>query len=1161
MDTSKLSKFAPKARKDLQEQVGAKLDYILRADTAELREKSAQVERIKTSVRREGREAYIDRIAYTWFNRLSALRFIDARGYHPFGCRVITAEPGKVQPEILSLALSGGLPPEIPVDLSHINGLLEHRIASSNPQSEVYRHLVLSVCAFYHNLLPFLFDKIDSETELLLPDDLLTPASIAEGFRTEISDEDCSDVEIIGWLYQFYISDKKNEVMARKKAVTAEEIAAVTQLFTPHWVVRYLVENSLGRLWIRSKPNSSLREHMPYFIEEQEGQKHPDSLTISSAEEIKIIDPACGSGHMLTYAFDLLVKIYEEEGYAPNEIPRQILTNNIYGIELCPRATQLAQFALICKAREHSRSVYRKPVKPQISCLRNISISKEEVEEWMSSTKMDLGVEELRQIHQFREDTDCLGSLIQPVLNNENIPALRSKVGDPDPQGDSVIEGTRKSIQLALQQAEMLSQRYHVALANPPYMGRGAMSPVLKEFADSKYQHSKSDLFAMFIERNNRFVVSSGINAMITMQSWMFLSSFEKLREKLLNEQYLSTMAHLGARAFDSIGGEVVQATAFTMENNPPYGRNGIYLRLLNGRNESEKSQDFIEGTKKHNCGWQFKISQEQFFKIPGCRLAYWVFPAVISSFDKGNSIGGAAKKGLSCSNTEVFYRFFWEVDVSKLTFSESEKMKWVEISKGGEFRKWYGNKEYRINWEDEGSKIKSQSGSVVRNESYYFNAGLGWNDISTGLFSCRFIDRGAIPTDSGPIIYDDDREPLIACVLNSKVSEPFLEILCPTIHFGVGQIANFPLIPMDKFDRTIYESLRSAHKLDWDAYERSWAFRSNPLLAGSLKFTPTLKTSYTAWIESNRNTTSKLKLLEEDNNRLFIDAYGLHDEITPEVPIEQITITVNPAYRYGNRLTEEEQWIRFRSDTMEELISYAVGCMMGRYSLDAPGLILADSLENPDAHMSAYLAKVGKSLEDLKFQPDDDGIIPMLDEDWFEDDVVIRFRAFLRATFGDDSLEENLRFLEEAIGKKIRKYFVSNFYKSHVQTYKKRPIYWLFQSPGKSFQALVYLHRYDKDTVNRLLNDYLRPHLDKLRNRQEQLTNTQVSEASSNAERNRAVKEHEKNAKAIKELEEWERDVIFPLAAKRLEIDLDDGVKVNYPKFGKALAKVAGLN
>jgi len=618
MNHSTLKKFAAKARVDLIEQVGARLKYVLSADSVELREREAQVKQLKEALRHESEEALVERVAYTWFNRLAALRFMDAEGRHPFGCRVVTATPGNTQPEILQQVRSGAVPEGLKLDAQRMNDLLDGQVPSNNAQAEVYRMLVVAVCNFYYQLMPFVFEKIADYTELLLPEDLLSEASVANGFRVAVSDEDCVEVELIGWLYQYYIAEKKDAVMARKKAVPKEDIPAVTQLFTPHWIVRYMVENSLGRLWMQSRPSSKLTEKMPYYIADAEEHADAidvgelkvsastDALTVRSPEEIRLIDPACGSGHILTYAFDLLYAIYEEEGYEPSSIPAHILTKNLYGVEIDERAASLAYFALMMKAQQHYGRFMRRQLRaeshgritPQICCLEEIHFEEGELKRYMDELKIGglFNHDVLSLMHQFGEAKN-LGSLIQPVLSD--VAFLKGAIRERDLRHDLFLFETHQKVLKVLWQAELLAPRYHCAIANPPYMGGGAMNGPLKQFAGEKYKNSKSDMFAMFIERNNQLALPAGINAMITMQSWMFLSSYEKLREKLLSECFLSSMLHLGPRAFDTIGGEVVQSTTFTLENRSAPTEEGVYFRLVEGRNEREKAKLYLDALQQ----------------------------------------------------------------------------------------------------------------------------------------------------------------------------------------------------------------------------------------------------------------------------------------------------------------------------------------------------------------------------------------------------------------------------------------------------------------------------------------------------------------------------------------------------------------------------------
>jgi len=1156
VSTSTLKSFAPRLRRELQEAVERKLGYVLTGDSADLRANKDQVERLREQAESD-RADLVERVAYTWFNRLAALRFLDARGWHPFQARVLTpATPGETQPELLKVVRTGTLPQELRpfTDPTRLQDLLDGRLPSSDPQGEVYRHLVLSTCRFYHDLMPFLFEALDDETELLLPDDLLSEHSVAQGFRTEISEEDCQDVEVLGWLYQFYISERKDEVMARKTAVPSRDIPAVTQLFTPHWIVRYLVENSLGRLWLRSRPRSNLKAHMPYYVEDPEGQP-PDSLTVSRPEDIRLLDPACGSGHMLTYAFDLLTRIYEEEGYAPSEIPEKILTHNLYGLEICPRATQLAQFALVCKAREQSRSAFRSLIQPQVICLQDVVINPEEIGAYLRLPRArDLFDEDaLRQVHQFRENTSTFGSLIQPILSEGEILALKKNLEALDPSGDLLLQETHRKIFLALDQAEMLTQRYHVVVTNPPYMGGKQMNGTVKTFAKDRYTNSKSDVFAMFIERGFSFAVAKGYVALVTMQSWMFLSSFERLREAIISTKSILCMAHLGAHAFDTIGGEVVQTTAFVTENGPNVGRTGVYARLNEGNDESAKISMYREAIADPNSPRLFRVIAAGFNKVSGSPIAYWATPLEMQAFERCNRLEESfdPRQGMATGDNDRFVRDWYEVSQCRCFFGCESKTsafasgrKWFPYNKGGGFRRWYGNQEDLIAFDQESYSVLKDQGNHCPSEHLYFRECLGWSKVSSGIAAFRHYPKGFIFDVAGCSIFTRDQTDLgiLAGFLNSNVAKRLLSFLSPTMNFEVGTIKLLPLCRQAAglADETaeVCDQALSLARTDWDNSETSWDFEDLPLLRLGLKAV-TLEASWQNWESHLRTNIARMQELETENNRLWIEAYGLEEELSPGVPEGEITLA--------------------RPDRRKDVaafLSYAVGCMMGRYSLDKPGLMLADAGDS----VEEYLAKVGRSADELTYPPDEDGIVPVLDGEWFEDDIVARTRDFLRATFGAATLEENLHFIEESLGKDLRKYFLTDFYKDHLQTYKKRPIYWMFQSPKRGFQCLAYLHRYTKDTANRVLNRYLRDYLGKLEARLDYLNHLLASESTPAREKTKAQKETDALRKTLRECQEWERAVLLPLAQQRVEIDLDDGVRVNYLKLGPALAPIPGL-
>jgi len=1145
MNLAALKTFAPQVRRQLLEAVGRKLDYVLSADTADLRAAAPQVELLRSQAV-ANRTALIERVTYTWFNRLAALRFLDARGWHPFRARVITAAGAdETQPELLRLTRAGNLPAELApfTDPERLNDLLDGHLPSTDPQGEVYRYLLLAACRFYHNLMPFLFEALDDETELLLPDDLLTEHSIAHGFRTEISEEDCGAVELLGWLYQFYISEKKDQVMARKSAVPSEDIPAVTQLFTPHWIVRYLVENSLGRLWLLNRPGSRLREQMPYYIE---GEPETDFLKITKPEEIRLCDPAVGSGHMLTYAFDLLTLIYEEEGYAPSEIPALILGHNLYGLDICPRAAQLAELALVFKAREKSRRFFQSEhiVQPIIIELQDVRFAEDELRDYSHALGLDdlFNPSMLKLLHQF-EEAKNFGSLIQPCLDERAIATARRAIEAKDLGGQLFLRETHLKVLHILEQAEALTHQYHVVVANPPYMGSIQLNGLLGRFVSANFSEGSQDLYGAFIMRNLEAVVPKGLVAMITFQNWLSASSFRALREYLINHSSITSLVHNGR----GVWGADFGSCAFVLGKDA--NQVGSFYRLFEKisivANNEELNAKFLATTTSPTA----RIGMREFAKIPGSSIIYWASAQVISIFQDSKRLGDVAqfKAGMSTGNNPIFQRNWFEIEERRFAHpcsgsSGRSDKRWFPCNSGGNFRKWYGNDETVVDWGNGGALIKRYNGSAVRNEGYYFRDGLTYNKISIGRFAARYRGAGYVFDDTGRCVFPSGKETNIYSILAflcSAVADHFLKMLTPTVSFTSKELEAAPWRSRGGDDASEFsKECISLARADWDNFETSWDFRDQPFLRPGLKGA-TLEASWRNWETQSTAAIRRMQELETENNRLFIAAYGLEDELQPEVPEAQITLARAEVRR-----------------DMAAFLSYAIGCMMGRYSLDHPGLILANAGDT----LREFLSKVERPQEQLTFAPDEDGIIPILDGEWFEDDIVARTRDFLRATFGETTLEANLRFIEESLGKDLRKYFLTDFYKDHLQTYKKRPIYWLFQSPKKGFNALVYLHRYTKDTPNRVLSGYLREFLHKLRTRQEYLAHIMISEATPPREITKARKESEQNAKTIRECEEYEREVLLPLAQRRIELDLDDGVKVNYLKLGAALAPIPGL-
>jgi type II restriction/modification system DNA methylase subunit YeeA len=1153
MDTSGLKKFAQAARTQLMDQVAAKLDLVLADGSLARREAPKAVSELEKEIHATSKALTIEKVAYTWFNRFCALRFMDANGYLPI--KAVSPAEGQSRPELLAEAAAGHIDESIPAaKRAVIQELIDGRRPSSDAQGEAYRMLLVATCNGWHDAMPFLFEKIDDYTELLMPEDLLSQTSILARMREVMTEEACQDVEIIGWLYQFYISEKKDQVFAglkKNQKITAENIPAATQLFTPHWIVRYLVENSLGRLWLLNRPQSKLAAQMDYYIAPEEPEE--DFLKISGPEDIKVCDPACGSGHMLTYAFDLLYAIYEEEGFDPAEIPSKILTNNLFGIEIDERAGALAAFALTMKATARRKRFLRRPVQPQICVLENVTFETGEFSDYMAKVGRDLFTSDLRDTLSQFEQAKNFGSLIVPKLKDvsEVLRVLAAK----DFAGDMLYAGTHEKVLTSLRMAEALSPKYHVVVANPPYMGGKGMNSGLAAWLKAVYPASRTDLMTCFMERAALLTLAKGRWGMINLPSWMFISSFSDLRAKLLDDTTISSFLHLGRGIFGSDFGSV----AFVVVNTcPAKNSRGIYRRLFEEHVQVrpfEKIRDLFLNTNYK----RYSVSQASFSDISGRPIAYWLSDAARSSFTRGKPIGeiAAPRKGNTTTDNNRFLRYWPEVSLSKAAFQEAtpEKFKkfaskWAPYNKGGGYRKWYGFNEFLVNWEGDGFEIKSIPHSVIANSGFFFKPGWTWSTVTSGSFSVRKFDSGFIFDNGGCCIFGEENTlNTLGPFMNSRVFVALFSEINPTLNFQSGEVAKVPIVPEALVGRA--GTGVNLSKSDWDAYETSWDFTTLPLLSPD-NSADTLAETYSRLRAHWQSMTDEMKTLEEDNNRIFIEAYGLQEELSPDVPLEEITLTCNPAYRYGGKKTSDELEELLRADTMREFLHYAVGCMFGRYSLDEPGLILA----NQGDTLKDYLEKVPTPT----FEPDADNVIPILDGDWFADDITERFRKFLRITFGEEKFQENLRFIEDALGKGLRKWFVKDFYDYHVRRYKKRPIYWMFSSPKGSFNALIYMHRYQPDTVSIVLNDYLREYRTKMEAYRKDQEALSVDPAASNAAKNKAIKEADRAAKVIDELRDWERDTLFPLATQKIEIDLDDGVKANYPKFGKAMKKIAGL-
>ena len=1177
METTKLKKFAQAARRTLREQVTAKLALVLGAESAARRERTEAVQKLEEAIKNHGKEQVIERVAYIWFNRFCALRFMDVNRYTRIA--VVSPAEGQSQPEILAEAKMGHIDEELadPKTRQHILDLLAGKTPSTDPQGEAYRMLLVASCNDWNRAMPFLFQRIDDYTELLMPDGLLSANSILEATREAMTPDACEEVEVIGWLYQFYISEKKDEVfdgLKKNNKITPENIPAATQLFTPHWIVRYLVENSLGRLWLLNRPGSKLGVQMDYYIKPE--QEETDFLRIAKPEEIKICDPACGSGHMLTYAFDLLYAIYEEEGYEPAEIPEKILTLNLYGIEIDERAGELAAFALTMKARARQRRFFNKGVRPNICVLENVQFDEGELKDYMDFVGRDLFTAPLQTALCQFEEADNFGSLIRPDVTDVDgmLRILESK----DVSGQLFLAMTHKKVLHALRQADYLSSKYHVVIANPPYMGGKGMNECLGSWAKANYPKSKSDLMTMFMEKARELCRDLGYWCMINLPSWMFLSSFEKLRTDLVDSQTICSLLHLGRGVFGSDFGSV----AFVYKNHMNRDAVGSYRRLFEKHVQVRRVDDIKKLFLRSEYN-KYVFLQSDFNKIPGSPIAYWASESVIRAFEEFETLKEFAvpSQGMATTNNDLFLRQWHECSKHNFVFPQElsdasrKSGKWFACNKGGPYRKWYGNNSMLVNYGNDGKSIcdyidstpnvRVKSNGRVINRDKYFQVGTTWSTVTSSSFSMRYTPPGFAFETKGAMCFpgSEDSAKFLTALGCSKVVDYLLTFISPTVDYHEGPLGRLPIAPVQVGSvAPLAEIGIRLTQLDWDGNENSWDFASLPLLDPDYVLS-TLEERYQKLRAGWWENTLEMQRLEEETNCIFIDAYGLQDELTPEMPLNEITLTCNPYYRYGKDKSEEELEALLLADTMRELVSYAVGCMFGRYALEKPGLILANQGET----IGDYL----EQIPEPSFPADDDNVIPMLDGDWFTDDIAERFRKFLRVAFGEKHYEENLRFVEQALnikGKRnysIRDYFLGEFYTDHVKRYKKRPIYWLFSSgsgrSGGSFNALIYMHRYRPDTVSVVLNDYLREFRGKLSTHLDHLRGVEASADATKSEKTRALKEIEKLKKTIDELDVWERDVMYPLATEQVAIDLDDGVKVNYPKFGAALKKITGLS
>lgn len=1139
--------------------IGTAEPYSISGEAVRQRDKLIEViqQKEKDTDYKTAYQYVIEEVAYTWFNRLIAIRFMEVNDYLPSHIRVLSSESGKLEPDLVTSPFDA----ELPFTAEEEAQIFQ--LKQDNKLDEVFRIMFLKQCNALNEILPALFEKTKNYTELLLSLSVIDQDGVVYHLIHDIPEDDFNierggQVEIIGWLYQYYNTEPKAAAFAKNGKITKEEIPAVTQLFTPDWIVRYMVENSLGRLWVEGHPDCGLKENWKYYLEE--AQQEPEvqaklseirkEYAALNPEDIKLIDPCMGSGHILVYAFDVLMQIYESAGYSQRDAAKSILEHNIYGLDIDDRAYQLACFAVMMKARQYNRRILNGENTCHVYAIQESnSINRAHLKYFgagLDDIEKNAAKMQLEGLLDTLTDAKEYGSILN--VEGYNWELLRRFVAAEDTDGqismDSVgVEDTAEQLNRLVDIGETMARKYWVTITNPPYAAISNLSPKVNDFVKANYPDSKVDLFAVFIERCGLMTRVSGYQAMITQHAWMFLASYENLRDKLLNKELIN-LAHLGPHAFDEINGEVVQTSSFVFCNDFFSNYNSTFVQLVGGKNEAAKAAMFISGEHR------FNKTNEQLREIQGTPYtAYWASDVVLSAFKKSHLVGDVSEPrvGMATANNDRFIRLWFEVNRNKFGINISSRKeavesrkKWFPFAKGGEQRKWYGNNDTVVNWENDGFEIqnfKDEKTGRIRshnyNLDYIFSSALTWTVIGTEKTSFRFCPVGFLYSNSGYGLFCNNEKTkyYLLGFMNSKIAASLLKILSPSMGFESGYLRKLPLIESDSLD-SIVERVKhciDGSNAEWDSFEVSWDFKKHPLLRN----VSAISEAFAQWQLECEDRFNQLKANEEELNRIFIDIYGLQDELTPEVEDKDVTVRKADLQR-----------------DIKSLLSYAVGCMFGRYSLDVEGL--------------AYAGGKWDSSKYQSFIPDADNVIPITDEEYLDDDIVSRLCDWLKVVYGADTLEANLDYIAKALGNKgstsreiIRNYFLNDFFKDHCQTYSvtgsgKRPIYWLFDSGKQNgFKALVYLHRYTPDTIGNLRIDYLH----KMQRVYESEINRMqdMMDHSENArEVAAASKRKDKLAKQLKECREYD-EKISHLALSRIELDLDDGVKVNYRKLQTA--------
>ena len=1179
MDKNAIKKFAVWARTELIARVSLKgVEYGITENNIEDANADSVGGKVFTADEKKQRQALIaeindkgykqvmEEVAYTWFNRFSALRFMEVNGYLPSHVRVFTDEENNFKPQTITEAIH--------LDLDGLDMEKVYELKDAEKTEELYKYLLIVQCNALNKILPGMFQKIADYTELLLPDNLLREGSVIQQMIELIPEDDWKDaVQIIGWLYQYYNSEKKDDVFAALKKnvkITKENIPAATQLFTPDWIVRYMVENSLGRLWLEGHP--AVKEQLlpteeeqsayaagnrnpedikwHYYLEEAEQEPEVQAQLVEirkeyaalTPDQLKVIDPCSGSGHILAYMFDVLMKIYESYGYTTREAVASIVENNLYGLDIDDRAAQLAYFAVMMKARQYDRRFFSRGIQPHVyAIVESNHVDKFAVDYFCNGDmKLTAAMDTIiRELHDAKE----YGSIL--TVTPQDWSVLYDRFAEITEDINMSRETALRELVPLVQVAEALAQKYDVVVTNPPYMGMRNMNDKLNDYIKGKYADYKADFFSSFVIHSSEMTKKNGFCGFFTPYVWMFIQSYENMRNYLYNQATIETLIQFEYSAFEEA---TVPVCTFVFRNDY-VKKKGCYLRLVDFRGGMEvQRQKALEAILNHKCGFYYEQSTDDFSKIPESPVAYWVNENVAKAFDTGKTLSSVARtrQGLASSDNNRFLKLWWEPSFVKIGFgmknaeiAKQSRRKWFPCNKGGEFRKWYGNNVYVVNWENDGqemleyaAKLYGSPTRTIKNIAYYFQGGMTWGTITSGKLSMRHSPVGFIPEHAGgmiPLLHWGEKEEYLLGMMNSNTAMLFLSFLSPTLRFTEGPVGLVPILYDKRYSGNIAHIVKTCESdsiLDWDSFETSWDFQHHPLL----RSVPTIAEAFTQWQAECDERFNQLKANEEELNRIFIDIYGLQDELTPEVEDKDVTV----------RKADLGRDIR-------SFLSYAVGCMFGRYSLDVNGL--------------AYAGGEWDASKYASFAADKDNIIPICDDEYFEDDIVGLFVEFVKTVYGADTLDENLKFIADALGGKgqpkdvIRNYFLSDFYSDHCKIYQKRPIYWLFDSGKKNgFKALIYMHRYQPDTIARIRTDYVHEQQARYRT-----AIADLEQRIANASTGERVKLNKKlttlQAQDI-EIRTYE-EKIHHLADQMISIDLDDGVKKNYAIFQDVLAKI----